>query len=222
MRALAVGAVLVAILAGIVALVTPPTPRAKVDECGEERWGVKTLTDTTTKPGAGDIDVAHPVTTTVEKLRKLNDKGKVSNGKPPKNLSGDTPRKAPVETTVYKVKALLMSMRREDDKDIHLVIADPKIGGSMIVEFPDASCTTEATAARRTDMESALDGLKSACNGVPAIGSEKVVTLQGKVSLSGVGFFDLIHGQGGVATNGIELHPVLSFNASSCSRIFNP
>ena len=116
MRALAVGAVLVAILAGIVALVTPPTPRAKVDQCGEERWSVKTLTDTT-KPGAGDIDVAHPVS---------------------------------------------------------------------------------------------------------AIGSEKVVTLQGKVSLSGVGFFDLIHGQGGVATNGIELHPILSFNASSCSRIASP
>jgi hypothetical protein len=29
------------------------------------------------------------------------------------------------------------------------------------------------------------------------------------VTLFGVGFFDVIHGQRGVAPNGIELHPVL-------------
>lgn len=28
---------------------------------------------------------------------------------------------------------------------------------------------------------------------------------------SGVGFFDFLHGQTGVAPNGIELHPVLAF-----------
>jgi hypothetical protein len=33
----------------------------------------------------------------------------------------------------------------------------------------------------------------------------------------GVGFFDSVHGQPGVAPNGIELHPVLGFNADSCS-----
>jgi hypothetical protein len=129
---------------------------------------------------------------------------------------------APVETTVYKTEALLMSMRHEDDKDIHLVIADPKIGGSMIAEFPHASCTTDADPIRQAQMQTALESLSSACDGVPALGSDNVVTLRGKATISGVGFFDLIHGQGGVATNGIELHPVLSFSASSCSRVSNP
>lgn len=115
-----------------------------------------------------------------------------------------------------------MSMRREDDKDMHLVIADPRIGGSMIVEIPHASCTTDADPARQAQMEKASDALNSACGGLPSLKSRKVVTLRGKVTLTGVGFFDVIHGQGGVATNGIELHPILSFSASSCSRVSNP
>jgi len=36
-----------------------------------------------------------------------------------------------------------------------------------------------------------------------------------RVSVTGVGFFDPIHGQEGVATNGIELHPILDI-------VFNP
>lgn len=32
--------------------------------------------------------------------------------------------------------------------------------------------------------------------------------------MTGVGFFDVIHGQTGVAPNGIELHPVVSFSGS--------
>jgi hypothetical protein len=139
MRALAVGAVLVAILAGFVAFLSPATRGAKSATCGVERWNVKTLQDA----AASEVDFANPNTKFVEFLRRLNEKGNPSSGKPPKNLTKTTPRMPPVETTVYKLKALLMSMRREDDKDIHLVIADPKIGGSMIVEFPHESCTTE-------------------------------------------------------------------------------
>jgi hypothetical protein len=35
-------------------------------------------------------------------------------------------------------------------------------------------------------------------------------TTRREVTVTGVGFFDRIHGQTGVASNGIELHPVLS------------
>jgi hypothetical protein len=38
------------------------------------------------------------------------------------------------------------------------------------------------------------------------------------VRLTGVGFWDEIHGQTGVAPNGIELHPVLSFGGT-CRRL---
>jgi hypothetical protein len=221
MRALAVGAVLVAVLAGIVALFSSSTQGAKRDACGEERWGVKTLTDTGTNPNAADIDFAHPKTKTVESLRRVNDKGRASSGKPPKDLKKTSPRLPPVETTVYKVTALLMSMKREDDKDIHLVIADPKIGGSMIAEFPAASCTTDADPARQVEMEAARQALDDACGPLPT-SSGTLVTLKGKVTMTGAGFFDLIHGQGGVATNGIELHPVLSVTGATCNRVSNP
>jgi hypothetical protein len=38
-----------------------------------------------------------------------------------------------------------------------------------------------------------------------------------KTRIKGVGFWDEIHGQTGVAPNGIELHPVLRFRGT-CSR----
>jgi len=41
--------------------------------------------------------------------------------------------------------------------------------------------------------------------------------LRGNVRIKGVGFWDEIHGQTGVAPNGIELHPVLRFRGT-CSR----
>jgi hypothetical protein len=35
--------------------------------------------------------------------------------------------------------------------------------------------------------------------------------LSGTATIEGVGFLDFLHGQRGVAPNGIELHPVLRF-----------
>ena len=109
-----------------------------------------------------------------------------------------------------------MAMRREDDSDIHLVLADPKLGGSMIAEFPASSCTVGADAKERKAMDSARDDLAAACGGLPASTPR---TLTGTATLTGVGFFDPIHGQAGVAPNGIELHPVLSFSSANCKRV---
>jgi hypothetical protein len=40
--------------------------------------------------------------------------------------------------------------------------------------------------------------------------------LTGNAVITGVAFFDRIHNQKGVAPNGIELHPVLSFSSTNC------
>jgi hypothetical protein len=40
---------------------------------------------------------------------------------------------------------------------------------------------------------------------------DKYRSLSGTATVSGVIFFDFLHGQRGVAPNGIELHPVLRF-----------
>jgi hypothetical protein len=56
----------------------------------------------------------------------------------PASWSSKAPRLAPLETTTFRVSVLLMSMIREDDADIHLVVADPK--GVVLLElFPRKS-----------------------------------------------------------------------------------
>jgi hypothetical protein len=174
--------------------------------CGSERWSVKTLTDT----AASRIIFGSAKTKSVEILRHL---------KAPLTLKSTTPRARGAERTVYRVTALLMSMRREDDSDIHLVLADPKLGGSMIAEFPASSCTVGATAADRTAMDRARDDLAAACGGLAGVTPR---TLTGTATLTGVGYFDPIHGQAGVAPNGIELHPVLTFTSANCTRVMHP
>ena len=179
-----------------------PSPAAV--HCGTERWAVKTLTD----PQAKLVNLTQPNTTlTVEKLRRISK---------PATWSISAPRLSPVETTSYQVKVLLMSMIKEADSDIHLVIADPKIGGSMIAEFPDPGCTAGASAQARQLMTSARTALAGACGGEP---NGTAITLGGTATLTGVGFFDKIHGQGGVAPNGIELHPVIGVSNISCERV---
>ncbi len=45
--------------------------------------------------------------------------------------------------------------------------------------------------------------------------SSQFTNLTGTATITGVGFFDFLHGQTGVATNGIELHPVIGFTLLS-------
>jgi hypothetical protein len=186
-----------------------PTPEARPSArypsaaCGSERWTVKTLSDA----AAAKIDLAKLKPTTVEGLRHL---------KVPKNLEATSARRAGAEKTVYTVQGLLMSMKREEDSDIHLVIADPRLGGSMIVELPSDACDVAAVPAARLMMTQARVDLAAACGGEPGASP---VTLTGSATITGIGFFDLIHGQAGVGPNGIELHPVLSFASANCRRI---
>jgi len=205
--------VAVAIVAGVVftaaGVYARPTPEARPSSrypsaaCGSERWTVKTLSDA----AAAKIDLAKLKTTTVEGLRHL---------RVPKNLKATSARRAGAEKSVYTVQGLLMSMKREEDSDIHLVIADPKLGGSMIVELPSEACNGAAAPAARLMMTQARVDLAAACGGEPGA---RAVTLTGSATITGIGFFDLIHGQAGVGPNGIELHPVLSFTSANCQRI---
>jgi hypothetical protein len=168
--------------------------------CGVERWSVKTMTDST----AGRVDMRiQPVSITF--LRNL---------KPPAQLPAAT-RIRPVETTRWQVRARLMAFKFEADSDVHLVVADPSSGGTMIVEFPAANCVgARASARARQLMTNARAALIRAC-GTP--NTEQFTLLSGTAVINGVGFFDFKHGQRGVAPNAIELHPVLGFSSSHCS-----
>jgi hypothetical protein len=143
------------VVALAVALGAAGTPSARAaDRCGVERWPVKTLTDS----GASLVDF-HARPTSVRRLRSLAR---------PTHLDQ---RVAPVETTTYRVRVSLVSMKVEDDSDIHLVVADPRDrAATMIAEFPSPDCTLGASTQARRLMSSARTALL-ARSGEPGTGS---------------------------------------------------
>lgn len=164
--------------------------------CGTERWLVKTLSDS----NAGLVNFV-PVPETVAQLRAL-----------PKPASlPDASRIGPTELTEFTVAAQLVEFKQEDDRDIHLVIADPADASqTMIVEFPDAQdCSGAVGSTHAQEMRAARAAFEAAFGQPP---TSQFKHISGTATVTGVGFFDFLHGQTGVAPNGIELHPVLSFS----------
>lgn len=136
---------------GVSATAGPPAEPAAVS-CGVERWAVKTLSDR---------DAARvrfrPRNTTVTALRGLRAPARL-----PKT------RISPVEFRTYRLTALLVEAKREEDRDIHLVIADPSHRTrTMIVELPDVACRGPAGSIKRAQMQSARRRFEDAC-GVPS------------------------------------------------------
>ena len=82
----------------------------------------------------------------------------------------------------------------------------------MIVEFPDVRCNGARHSIKKRAMRRARNHLTAAC-GSP---STSFTHLHGKTTITGVRFFDIFHGQTGVAQNAIELHPVLRFAHANC------
>jgi len=169
--------------------------------CGTERWPVKTLSDA----DAGLVNFTR-VPATVSSLVSL----------PKPSSLPSSSRIVPTELTVYTVTARLVEFKQEDDRDIHLVIADPTDASqTMIVEFPDAqNCSGAVGSAHGQEMRDARAAFVAAFGQPP---SSSFRQLSGVATVTGVAFFDFLHGQTGVAPNGIELHPVLGFTATGSS-----
>jgi len=162
--------------------------------CGTERWAVKVLKD----PGAQQINfTAEP--TALHALLEL---------KAPPNLRTVKPDvRFPAEKQTYTVVALLIGFKREADGDYHLVLADPvDRKKTMIAEIPSSECVP---AKYRPQFTAAGKVIESISHATPAF---KKLPKPVQVKVTGVLFFDFIHGQTGVAKNGVELHPVLSIS----------
>jgi hypothetical protein len=159
--------------------------------CGRERWAVKTGTDA----DAGLVNPSSATPTTIANLRIVT---------PPGVLPADS-RIKPTETTVFTINATLTEYKLETDSDIHLVISDAS-GLTMIAEIPAPHCVGRSSpfASLIATSRAMFDSKYS-----PQTDFTKVSVL---VKLKGVGFFDTLHGQTGVAPNGIELHPVLDLS----------
>lgn len=160
--------------------------------CGEERWQVKTLMD----QDASKINFA-PQTTTV---------GWLVSQPAPGSLPQDS-RIAPIEMQTYSVHANLVGFKLERDHDIHIVISDlENPSETMIVEIPSKDCASACASPRLPDFEAA----RAIFDGRFGEPHEQFRRMSASVDVTGVGFFDYLHRQTGVAVNGIELHPVLS------------
>jgi len=169
-------------------------------QCGVERWSVKTGTDA----DVSLVNLGTSTATTISSLRSLTAPGTL----PANN------RVQPTETTVFTLSATLTQYKLETDSDYHLVLQDAS-GNKMIVEIPSPNCVGAGSpfATGIQTSRSEFDGQYTA--------TSSFQTANIPVSVRGVGFFDFLHGQTGVAPNGIELHPILDITFGSSSPNFS-
>lgn len=162
-----------------------------VVNCGVERWAAKGLTDGTS------IDFDHPIRTTVRNLRQLE--------RPPGVENHFGPR-TPEEARVYKVHATLRGYKINIDHDLYLVISD--FGGNpsdtMVAEVPDGECDGVSGDGHTHEFTT----VRSAIQSRYGLATSSMNMVNAEVEITGVLFFDFMHGQRGVAPNGVELHPV--------------
>ena len=149
---------------------------------------MKTLSD----PDREDVQ-STPVDATIDSL--------VAMQRPP--FLHSNRRARPVEVTVYRVEARLLALFTEDDGDYHLVLASPDDSTvTMIAEVPDPGCAGACASGYAEVYAQVRQLLLDQLN---APGGEA----RPLVEITGVGFFDYLHGQRGMAPNGLELHPVI-------------
>ena len=178
------------------------TPAGQGDQtcgtsCGVQRWHIKTLDD-------AYVNTINwlPIVANVSDLTTAP----VPN---PYDQYNDTTRYAPYETQSYRIRATLVSWKIESDHDYHIVVADvndPTV--TMIVEPPDVNCSAACASNFGNYYTSVRQKLNNCFGATP--GSMTNFPSGVVVDLTGVPLFDALHGQTGVAPNGIELHPLLS------------
>ncbi len=160
--------------------------------CGVERWSIKTGSDS----AVGQVNMT-PQDTTIVNLRGIP---------VPSGFGANSPREtyagSPELQNFRLTNVTLQQYKLENDSDYHLVILDGA-GNSMITEIPYPGCLTGSSwTTQITNSRNAFDAKYAV--------TTSFQTANDTVTITGVGFFDVLHGQTGVAPNGIELHSVLS------------
>jgi hypothetical protein len=163
--------------------------------CGTERWRIKTIFDTDAKR-----ITFQPRHTSVSELVSLP---------APEVLSDE---RADAERQVYSVEAVLLGWKQETaehgDRDFHLVLADPNdVTRTMIAEVPSAECQGACSSLQAQHFAEVRQILTAQLAEPQA--HFRRFNPAWVVRVEGVGFFDIFHGQIGVAENCMELHPLL-------------
>lgn len=162
----------------------------QAQECGKERWDIKTLSD----PDTLSINFDSIVCTTVREQIRLPK---------PSNVRGS---RLASETTQYELTAYITGFKLEADRDIHITIQD-STGAAMVIEVIDPQCTMAKETSRYEQLRDVREWF------IDNIGNPtrkfKILKEPILVTITGIGYYDFIHGQTGMAANGREIHPVL-------------
>jgi hypothetical protein len=157
-------------------------------KCGVERWSVKTGIDAQAS--------AVSLVPTAAKVAELTSLAK------PATLP-DSSRLAPTELATFELRNVtITTVKLEDDGDYHIVLNDGP--DSLIAEIPHPWCV---------GMTSPFSCFVPAARKLVADAYAPTSTPQhpnAVATVIGVAFFDFLHGQTGLAPNGIELHPILA------------
>lgn len=169
----------------------------KVDEeCGgKERWDVKTVQDKESEKIRWT-----PIASNIKTLRALT---QVYPAK------FDKSKRYGFEFNTYQIDCKIVKYLSEDDGDYHLVLVDPTDSTKTIIgEIPNPTCERVAKSKYAGSFSYSRKTFESY-----EISKNKVA--DGVYRVVGVCFFDKIHGQTGVAPNGIELHPIMDIERIS-------
>jgi hypothetical protein len=193
---------------GLEAAVEPEGPLAAAPfrpKRGQERWPVKTVTE-----DDGNGVNAMIQDTTIEDLWLLERPADMPLTRPVMRFQSR--RAGPAETTLWRIEGRIIAHKWEKDGDFHIVIQSLTTGRTMIVEAPqegkgsDGQLFVDDTSPFKARIEEARAALRERLQPAPFFNSESV-----RARITGVGFFDILHGQSGAATtNAIELHPVIA------------
>jgi hypothetical protein len=163
------------------------SPRTSPTWCHNTLAGLETLSD----PQRGLVDL-HPRTTTIRAINRLR-----------RPRPTPTRRNNTFERHVWRVRAVIVKDRLQDDGDIQLILGAQH--SYLIAELPAPACLSRATRARAAIVR-ARRRFEQGCGSASRSWRD-----QGAVAyVSGVGFWDLPNRHPGHAKNYAELHPVTS------------
>lgn len=173
--------------------------------CGKERWDVKVAQDQHVNYFFQQNEVS---TGELQPVQKTSIKALHNQPYPFASLTGFPPkwsyyqRAGVAEFRIWQITAYLTKKKNEADEDYHLVI---KSGSRYLVaEIPSVNC-----------VENTIEPLKSMIIKARTDFDEWFAAqpdkknFNQKVRVTGLGFFDRVHGAEGTSPNGIELHPVI-------------
>jgi hypothetical protein len=122
-------------------------------------------------------------------------------------------RRGPEEFRVYEVAGRIVRVRREPDRDIHVVLSDlehPR--DRMVIELGDPDTKNSARSPYRGRLATAQRMFEELRR---SAGSDARALEGLTVRVTGVGFYDMNHFQRGRSRSCIELHPVLSIEVAA-------